>query len=100
MMFQAQILLNKDEMDAQGHPLYLTLLQWLVAHHIAQASVFEGISGIGNHRIIQPGALFSFDEPPVVILFEEEAEKVRATLRKIRLFSPRIQIIAYPIEIF
>ncbi|MFT4031121.1 MAG: DUF190 domain-containing protein [Siphonobacter sp.] len=100
-MLQAQIILDKDEMDENGQPLYLTILQWMVQHNLVTATVFEGISGISaSHRITRPGALFSFDEPPVLILFEDEDEKVRAALREIRTFSPTAFIIAYEVETF
>ncbi|OZI06270.1 hypothetical protein BWI93_20860 [Siphonobacter sp. BAB-5385] len=100
MLLQAQIILNKDEMDDQGHPLYLTILQWMVQQHLPSARVLEGISGIGQQRIIHPGALFSFDEPPILILFEAEAERVRHALREIRQFSPTALMLAYEVELF
>lgn len=99
-MLQAQIILNKDEMDDHGHPLYLTILQWMVQQQMPNARVLEGISGIGQHRILRPGALFSFDEPPILILFEAEAEQVRYALREIRQFSPTALMLAYEVELF
>lgn len=99
MILQAQIILDKDEMDQRGRPLYITILQWLVEHDIVDAAVFEGISGIGsNRRISRPGALFSFDEPPVMILFSDEAGKVKNALHEIRTFCPTALMMSYQVE--
>jgi PII-like signaling protein len=61
------------------------LMEFLVEHDVIGATLFRGEAGIGeNHQIKRPGRLFSFDDPPMVITFIDEDEKVNKTLTALR----------------
>jgi PII-like signaling protein len=83
-MLQAQIFFDKD--DLQGSkPLENYLMEFLIREKISGATAFTGAFGFGtNHYMKQPNLLFSFDDPPMVITFTDEAEKVRHILTKLR----------------
>ena len=83
-MLQAQIFFDKD--DLQGSkPLENYLMEFLIREKISGATAFRGAFGFGaNHYMKQPNLLFSFDDPPMVITFTDEADKVRGILTKLR----------------
>jgi uncharacterized protein len=83
-MQQAQIFIDKGEWLG-SQLLYKFILEFLVKSEVNGATVFEGIAGFGkNHYIKDPRSLFSFDDPPLMITFIDNAEKVHQVLTELR----------------
>jgi PII-like signaling protein len=83
-MLQAQIYIDKDEVFG-SHPLYEYIMGFLLRHKIAGATAFRGHIGFGvHHHLKRPDNWFSFDEPPMLITFIDEEEKVRNVLKALR----------------
>ena len=83
-MLQAQIYIDKDQVYG-SHPLYEFILRFLLHHKIAGATAFRGQIGFGVHQHLKrPDSLFSFDEPPMLITFIDEEDKVRNVLKALR----------------
>jgi hypothetical protein len=99
-MLQAQIFIDKDELRESGK-LYEFILDFLLQHNVAGATVYQGISGFGpNQHIKNPHSLFSFDETPLVITFIDENEKVRNVLRELRLLVKSGLFIVHSVETY
>ena len=83
-MLQAQIFIDMEQrMEEQS--LHDYILQFLLEHNIIGATSFKGLEGFGqNHKIKRPNELFSFDEPPVMIVFIDQENKVRSVLAELR----------------
>ncbi len=61
------------------------LLEFLAKNEVIGATAFRGELGFGeNHQIKRPGRLFSFDEPPMLITFVDQDEKVARVLTALR----------------
>ena len=61
------------------------IMEFLADADILGATAFRGELGFGeNQKIKRPGRLFSFDEPPMVITFIDEDEKIRKMLTAFR----------------
>ncbi len=83
-MKQASIFFDKDKYS-HDKPMGDFLMEFLVNHKVIGATMFRGEAGFGeNHQIKRPGQLFSFDEPPMVITFVDEDEKVNTVLTEFR----------------
>lgn len=83
-MLQAQIFIDKDEVFGT-QPLYEFIMQFLLKQNVAGATAFRGVIGFGeHHQLKRPDSLFSFDEPPMLITFIDEDEKVTDTLKALR----------------
>ena len=83
-MLQAQIFIDKDEVYG-SQPLYEFIVQFLLKHKVAGATAFRGVIGFGeHHQLKRPDSIFSFDEPPIMITFIDEEEKVLHTLKELR----------------
>jgi PII-like signaling protein len=83
-MLQAQIFIDKDEVFG-SQPLYEFIVQFLLKHKVAGATAFRGQIGFGeHHQVKRPDSLFSFDEPPMLITFIDEEEKVLQVLKELR----------------
>src|SRR5258706_1137550 len=83
-MKQASIFFDKDKYS-NDKPMQDYLMEFLVDQGVIGATVFRGEAGFGeNHQIKRPGRLFSFDEPPMVITFVDEDERVNKTLTALR----------------
>lgn len=83
-MLQAQIFIDKDTFKGSG-PLYEYILEFLLRHNIRGATMFRGQMGFGsNQKLKNPDRMFSFDEPPAMIVFIDEAEKVNQVLTELR----------------
>ena len=83
-MLQAQIFIDKDEVFGT-QPLYEYIIQYLLKHKVAGATAFRGVTGFGEHQQLKrPDSIFSFDEPPIMITFIDEDEKVVKTLTALR----------------
>ncbi len=97
-MLQAQIYLDKNDF-LNGRPLYKLILERLQARHIAGATVLEGLTGFGaSGHIKDPQAPFSFDEPPIILVFTDEDEKVKAALTALREETQEGFIVTMPVE--
>jgi len=83
-MLQAQIYIDKDEVYG-AQPLYEFIMRFLIRHKIAGATAFRGQIGFGvHHQLKRPDSWFSFDEPPMLITFIDDDEKVRHALKALR----------------
>lgn len=83
-MLQAQIFIDKDEVFG-SQPLYEFIIQFLLKQKIAGATAFRGVIGFGeHHQLKRPDNLFSFDEPPMLIIFIDQDEKVMKALTALR----------------
>ncbi len=83
-MLQAQIFIDKDEQHENSH-LQDFIMQLLLKHKMAGATVFRGQIGFGpNQHLKRPGEWFSFDEPPLLITFIDEDAKVKKVLTALR----------------
>jgi len=79
-MKQASIFFDKDKYS-NDKPMADYLMEFLVDQGVIGATVFRGEAGFGEDH---PGRLFSFDEPPMVITFVDEDERVNNTLTALR----------------
>ncbi|KAA2240803.1 DUF190 domain-containing protein [Chitinophaga agrisoli] len=83
-MLQAQIYIDKDEVFG-SLPLYEYILRFLIRHRVAGATAFRGQIGFGvHHQLKRPDSIFSFDEPPMLIIFIDEEHRVREVLKALR----------------
>ena len=83
-MKQASIYFDKDKYF-KDMPMADYLMEFLVDQGVIGATLFRGEAGIGeNHQIKRPGRLFSFDDPPMVITFVDEDERVSKALTELR----------------
>jgi PII-like signaling protein len=83
-MVQAQIFIDKDELHG-GEPLYEYLFRFLIKHKVKGATAFRGQIGFGpNQHLKRPDGLFSFDEPPMMITFIDQREKVTSVIEQLR----------------
>jgi PII-like signaling protein len=84
-MLQAQIFIDKN--DLQGdRPLYEFIMQFLLLHQIKGATAYKGMMGFGvNQQMKRPDQIFSFDDPPILITFIDEAVKVLDVLKQLRI---------------
>lgn len=84
-MLQAQIFIDKN--DLQGdQPLYEFIMQFLLLEQIKGATAYKGVMGFGvNQQMKRPDQIFSFDDPPIMITFIDEAAKVLTVLKQLRL---------------
>jgi len=98
-MMQAQIFIDKDELHG-SHPLFEYIIRFLIRHKIKGATAFRGYLGFGSHQHLKrPDDLFSFDEPPMMITFIDEDEKVLNTIALLRKEVKNGLIITHPVEI-
>ena len=83
-MLQAQIYIDKDELQGM-QPLYEFIFNFLIKHNVRGATAFRGQIGFGpNQHMKRPDELFSFDEPPMMITFIDEDQKVKDVLTQLR----------------
>lgn len=82
-MLQAQIFIDKDELIGEK-PLYEFIMQFLLLQHVKGATAFKGVMGFGEkEQMKRPNQLFSFDEPPMMITFIDDEEKVMQVWREV-----------------
>lgn len=87
-MLQAQVFIDLEEMKGD-QSLHDYLIRFLSEKNIAGATSFRGWAGFGkNHKIKYPRDLFSFDEPPALILFIDEDEKVKKVVAELKTILP------------
>lgn len=99
-MTQVQIFFDKDKFKGDK-ALTDFIMEFLVDNQIVGATAFRGEVGFGeNQQIKRPGRLFSFDEPPMMITFIDEDEKVRKVLSAFRKKVKSGFIVVNPVEIW
>jgi PII-like signaling protein len=83
-MIQAQIFFDRDKYK-DDKPMTDYIMEFLLDHDIEGATAFRGELGFGTgQKINRPGRLFSFDEPPMVVTFIDEDEKIKKVLTAFR----------------
>jgi len=83
-MLQANIYFDKDDLHG-SQSLEEFIMQFLLKRKVSGATAFKGAFGFGQTQHMKnPHLLFSFDEPPMVITFVDEDEKVKHTLTELR----------------
>jgi PII-like signaling protein len=83
-MLQANIYFDKDDLLG-SQSLEEFIMEFLLKKKVSGATAFRGAFGFGqNQHMKQPNLLFSFDEPPMMITFVDEDEKVKRTLTDLR----------------
>lgn len=98
-MLQAQIFIDKDELHG-SQALFEYILRFLIRHKIKGATAFRGQIGFGStQHLKRPDDLFSFDEPPIMITFIDEDEKVINTVSLLRKEFKSGLITTHPVEI-
>jgi uncharacterized protein len=97
-MLQAQIFIDLDEMEGE-QSLHDYIIQFLAEHGVQGATSFRAYAGFGrNHKIRHPRDLFSFDEPPAMILFVDEDEKVKSVLAELKRKFPAKMMTMVPVQ--
>lgn len=84
-MVQAQIFIDKDELHGE-RKLYEFIMEFLLSRKVSGGTAFEGLIGFGpaDRHLHRPGRLFSFDEPPMMIVFIDEDEKAKKVITELR----------------
>jgi len=99
-MKQASIFFDRDKYF-NNKPMTEYLMEFLLEQGVSGATMFRGETGFGkNHQIKIPGRLFSFDEPPMMITFFDEDERVNQTLTELRKKIKTGYIIVNQVEIW
>lgn len=85
-MLQAQIFIDQDDLHgADNKPMNEFVMDFLIQHDVIGATSFRGHSGFGKNQYMKkPSRLFSFDEPPMMITFIDDDEKVLTVLKALR----------------
>ncbi|SRR5690554_3406114 len=97
-MLQAQIFIDKDEWKGM-EPLHQFIMELLMKSGIEGATSFEGYTGFGkNQHLKRPTREYSFDETPMLIIFVDEAEKVKKAIQEIRKHYTGGFIVTYSVD--
>jgi len=79
-MLEVSIFLDEDD-QYQGKRADEYIMRYLMHHGIRGASVFPAVMGYGRkHHLHHTRGLGNVDEGPIMVLFIDEEEKVRAVL--------------------
>lgn len=79
-MLEISLFLDVDDIY-EGKPMQEHILRYLMHHNIIGASLFEARIGYGHkHHLHKPRSLGAMDEGPIMIMFIDEEEKVKAVL--------------------
>lgn len=99
-MLQVQIFFDQDKFR-DNKPLTDFIMEFLAENEILGATAFRGEVGFGeNQHIKRPGRLFSFDEPPMLITFIDNDEKVKNVLTVLRKKIKNGFIVVNSVEIW
>lgn len=83
-LLRAEIYFDKDELSSTSS-LHEFIMKSLMDSDIRGATAFQGSLGFGkDHQLKKPNEIFSFDDPPMLIVFVDEETKVRKALSKLR----------------
>jgi PII-like signaling protein len=79
-MLEVQLFFDEDD-RYEGKPLHQHVLRYLMHEKIAGASLFAALMGYGvKHRLHEPRRLSGSDEGPLLLVFIDEEDRVRAVL--------------------
>jgi PII-like signaling protein len=79
-MLEAKIFLDEGDIY-ESKPMHEYLMRYLMHHGISGASVFEAYEGYGKkHHLHHLRGIGTVDESPLMILFIDDEEKVKAVL--------------------
>jgi PII-like signaling protein len=99
-MLQAQIFIDKDTFKG-AVPLYEFIMEFLLGYNIMGATLFRGQMGFGaNQKLKHPDRVFSFDEPPALIIFIDQEEKVLQVLKQLRQEVSAGFIVTQKVDVF
>jgi len=99
-MMQADIYFDRNDLHGE-QSLETFITGFLMKRKVSGATAFKGAFGFGvNQHLKQPGLLFSFDEPPMVISFVDEDEKVRKVLTELRSEYKGGLIVSHQVDIW
>ncbi len=97
-MLKAEIYIDLEKFQGE-QSLHDFIMKFLIEQDIAGATSFRAYAGFGrHHRIKRPNELFSFDEPPILITFIDEDQKVRSVAKKLQEYLHGGLIIIQKIE--
>lgn len=98
MMLQAQLFFDEDD-KYHGQNVHHYLVHYLMKHGIAGASVFAAVMGFGSkHHVHEPRRFSGSDEGPLMLLFIDEEEKVRAVLPHLKEVVREGLIVVHAVE--
>ncbi|MCU0418077.1 MAG: DUF190 domain-containing protein [Cyclobacteriaceae bacterium] len=96
-MLQAQLFIDLEE-QVGDQLLHDYVMRLLAEEGIAGATSFRGYAGFGrNHRIKYPRDLFSFDEPPALVVFVDEDDRVERAAKKLKVIAPSCLMVIFPV---
>lgn len=99
-MTQADIYFDRNDLHG-SQTLETFITEFLMKRKVSGATSFKGAFGFGaNQHLKQPGLLFSFDEPPMVITFIDEDEKVKQVLTELRQEYKGGLIISHQVDVW
>jgi PII-like signaling protein len=79
-MLEVCIFCDEDDM-VHDRKLYEHILRYLMHNQIAGATVFSALGGFGNKKHLHfPRKIGGADEGPIMIVFVDSEEKVRAVI--------------------
>lgn len=79
-MVEVTMFLDEDD-QYQGKPMHEYIMRYLMHHNILGASMFTAFMGYGHkHHLHHPRKIGALDEAPIMILFIDEEENVRAVI--------------------
>lgn len=83
-MLEVNVFLDEGDLH-EGKPMHEYLMRYLMHHGIRGATVFAALMGYGHrHHLHHPRTIGGADEGPIMILFIDDAEKIRAVLPRVR----------------
>ena len=83
-MLEITVFLDDDDMH-QGKRMDEVIMRYLMHHGIMGASVFTAVMGYGQkHHLHHTKGFGTVDEGPLMLMFIDEEEKVRAVLPHIK----------------
>ncbi|WP_291908989.1 DUF190 domain-containing protein [Chitinophaga sp. CB10] len=99
-MLQAQLFIDRDDMHG-SQPLYEFIMHLLLHSNIKGATAYRGVMGFGaNQQMKRPDQIFSFDEPPIMITFIDDEQKVQDVLRALRQEFTGGFIVTHQVHLF
>jgi hypothetical protein len=85
----------RDEM-----PLYEFIVLRLLHQHVAGATAIRGVMGFGHHQQLHRKRLFGVsDDPPIMIVAVDEADRIHSVLPEIRALIPESTITLHEVEV-
>jgi uncharacterized protein len=83
-MLEVSVFLDEDDMY-DGKRAFEYILRYLMHHDIMGASLFSAVGGFGRkHHLNYPRRIGATDEGPILIMFIDDEDRVRAVLPHIK----------------